>query len=188
MKAAGRKKLERETRKATGASRRAKAGPKTAASPKAAAVPLPKGAVSLPTATGRPAKSTGALPSSAGAVPKGAASMPKAIPAAANPRANSAASRRGVSDDARRGVLVAPTGVKSKRRAALAAEVQSNPFRFLIKDEMELLFDLGGDVLTTLRGMGAPVVGKKMNPRLLLKWLESNHDRVPKVRAEEGAE
>jgi hypothetical protein len=104
------------------------------------------------------------------------------------PASPKAALPRRVSDDARRGVLVAPTGAKSRRRAALAAEVESNPFRFLIKDEMELLFDLGGDVLTTLRGMGAPVVGKKMNPRLLMKWLEANHDRVPKVRAEEGAE
>jgi len=74
---------------------------------------------------------------------------------------------------------------KSARRAALAAEVQSNPFRFLVKEEMELLFDLGGDVLTMLRGLGAPVAGKKMNPRLLMGWLEQNHDRVTKVRAGE---
>jgi hypothetical protein len=39
--------------------------------------------------------------------------------------------------------------------------------------------------MTTLRGMGAPVVGRKMNPGLLLQWLQQHHDRVPKVRSDE---
>jgi len=47
------------------------------------------------------------------------------------------------------------------------------------------MFDLGRNVMTALRTMGAPVIGRKMNPMMLMEWLKENHDRVPKVRGEE---
>jgi hypothetical protein len=73
---------------------------------------------------------------------------------------------------------------KRARRGDLAAEARDNPFRFFTSEEMGIMFDFGENVMTTLRGMGAPVVGRKMNPMLLLEWLKENHDRVPKVRGE----
>ena len=75
---------------------------------------------------------------------------------------------------------------KQHRRVDLAAEARANPFRFFTSEEMGIMFDFGENVMTTLRGMGAPVVGRKMNPMLLLEWLKENHDRVPKVRADLG--
>lgn len=79
-----------------------------------------------------------------------------------------------------------PAPPKQTRRVGLAAEARANPFRFFTSEEMGIMFDFGENVMTTLRGMGAPVVGRKMNPMLLLEWLKENHDRVPKVRADLG--
>ena len=74
---------------------------------------------------------------------------------------------------------------KSTRREALAAEARANPFRFFTSEDTGVLFDFGDDVMTVLRSAGAPVVGRKMNPTLLIEWLKQHHDRVPKVRADE---
>ncbi|EDY16026.1 hypothetical protein CfE428DRAFT_6420 [Chthoniobacter flavus Ellin428] len=76
-------------------------------------------------------------------------------------------------------------GAARSRMSLLAAEAQANPFRFFTSEEVGELFGFGENVMTTLRGMGAPVVGRKMNPGLLLQWLQQHHDRVPKVRSDE---
>ena len=74
---------------------------------------------------------------------------------------------------------------RTTRRDALASEAAANPFRFFTSEDTGLMFDLGENVMTALRTMGAPVVGRKMNPVLLMEWLKENHDRVPKSRSDE---
>src|ERR1700761_5310039 len=78
-----------------------------------------------------------------------------------------------------------PGRPKTARRIDLASEARANPFLFFTSEETGLMFGLGENVMTALRSMGAPVVGRKMNPVLLMEWLKQNHERVPKVRGDE---
>lgn len=74
---------------------------------------------------------------------------------------------------------------KEQRRDRLAAEVGRNPFIFLTSEDIGLLFDFGPDTITTLRSLGAPIVARKINPGLLLRWIEQNAKTIPKIRGEE---
>lgn len=74
---------------------------------------------------------------------------------------------------------------KDAERARLVAAAQANPFRFFTSGEVGMMFDFGGDTMTTLRSLGAPVVARAMHPGLLLKWIEQNADRIPKIRGED---
>ena len=67
-------------------------------------------------------------------------------------------------------------------KKTVAQQAQENPFRFFSFQEVGEMFDFGRDTMTALVNAGAPVVAKKINPALLLKWLESNADEVGKVR------
>lgn len=78
-----------------------------------------------------------------------------------------------------------PGDVKASRRAALVAEAVSNPFAFFTSEETGLMFGFGENTMTTLRSLGAPIVARQMHPGLLLKWIETNADRIPKIRGDE---
>jgi hypothetical protein len=75
-----------------------------------------------------------------------------------------------------------PPDAKQARRSALVTEAAENPFRFFTTEDTGLIFDLGMNVMTALRALGAPVIARKMNPVMLMEWLKENHDRVPKIR------
>ena len=76
-------------------------------------------------------------------------------------------------------------GTKEVRRAQLVAEAQANPYAFFTAEETGIIFGFGADTMTTLRALGAPIVARQMHPGLLLRWIELNADKVPKIRSEE---
>lgn len=69
-------------------------------------------------------------------------------------------------------------------RKTLAEEAVLNPFRFFSLEEVGEICGFGRNTMTALVDAGAPVVGRKMNPNLLLEWLKQNHDAIGKVRPE----
>lgn len=64
----------------------------------------------------------------------------------------------------------------------IADRVQANPFQFFSCEEVAELFGFGRDTMTALIAAGAPVVGRKMNPQLLLEWLRVHHSDIGKIR------
>jgi hypothetical protein len=68
------------------------------------------------------------------------------------------------------------------RRAELVREARLNPFAWFTSEEVALICGFGADVMTALRALGAPVVGRKMNPALLQRWIESNSAKIGKIR------
>ena len=71
---------------------------------------------------------------------------------------------------------------KADRRASLVHEARHNPFAWFTSEEVAVICGFGIDVMTALRAMGAPVVGRKMNPELLLRWIEKNSADIGKIR------
>ena len=66
-------------------------------------------------------------------------------------------------------------------------EARENPFAWFTSEEVAMIFGFGADVMTALRALGAPVVGRKMNPELLLRWIEKKLRRTSeKIRPDEG--
>lgn len=63
-------------------------------------------------------------------------------------------------------------------REQLAARVLANPFEYLHFGEIGRLFNFGEDTLTAIVRLGAPVVSKKINPRSLANWLETNREQL----------
>lgn len=78
-----------------------------------------------------------------------------------------------------------PEDEKAKLRAELVAKAQANPYAFFKTEDVGAMFGFGSDTMTMLRGLGAPVVARQMHPGLLLKWIEENAVRIPKVRPED---
>ena len=71
---------------------------------------------------------------------------------------------------------------KADRRAVLVHEARANPYAWFTSEEVAVICGFGVDVMTALRAMGAPVVGRKMNPELLLRWIEKNSADIGKIR------
>lgn len=109
--------------------------------------------------------------------------MPKRVPRKI-PAAIVTGSRRGRSAAPRPAAAAAPG--KHARRASLVGEARENPFAWFTSEEVAVICGFGIDVMTALRAMGAPVVGRKMNPELLLRWIEKNAADIGKIRPEEG--
>ncbi|XHR29626.1 MAG: hypothetical protein ACFUZC_03520 [Chthoniobacteraceae bacterium] len=65
---------------------------------------------------------------------------------------------------------------------SLAEQAQQNPFRFFSLQEVGEICGFGRDTMTALVASGAPVVARKMNPGLLIRWLEDHSDALGKVR------
>jgi hypothetical protein len=82
----------------------------------------------------------------------------------------------------------APTAApaKAERRTLLVHEARDNPFAWFTSEEVAVICGFGVDVMTALRAMGAPVVGRKMNPELLLRWIEKNSAYIGKIRPDEA--
>lgn len=59
---------------------------------------------------------------------------------------------------------------------------KANEFRFFTLAEMTEILGVGRGAMTALASAGAPIVARKMNPRLLMKWLAENPEIVRKVR------
>ncbi len=78
-----------------------------------------------------------------------------------------------------------PTPGRQERRALLVRAARENPFAWFTSEEVAVICGFGVDVMTALRAMGAPVVGRKMNPELLLRWIEKNAADIGKIRPEE---
>jgi hypothetical protein len=70
----------------------------------------------------------------------------------------------------------------NKEALTLAKLAKENPFRFFTVAEVGSMCDFGVNTMTALITAGAPVVARKINPSLLLKWLEVNADKVGKIR------
>lgn len=69
---------------------------------------------------------------------------------------------------------------REKHPARVAAE---NPYRFFSFEEIGEIFGFGRDVMTAIAAHpDAPVVFRKMNPRLLLEWLRENHGQLGKTK------
>lgn len=66
----------------------------------------------------------------------------------------------------------------------LIEEARKNPFRFFSLDETARIFGFGRNVMSALASAGAPIVGRRCNPQLLLNWIDANADKVGKVRGE----
>jgi hypothetical protein len=64
----------------------------------------------------------------------------------------------------------------------LVRVAQENPFRFFSLAEVAKICGFGSDVLTALNSLGAPVVARRCNPRLLVEWIGRNADKIGKVR------
>lgn len=75
---------------------------------------------------------------------------------------------------------------RTDRRARLVQEARDNPFAWFTSEEVAIICGFGVDVMTALRALGDPVVGRKMNPELLLRWIEKNSADIGKIRPEEG--
>jgi hypothetical protein len=59
----------------------------------------------------------------------------------------------------------------------------ANPFKFFALADVAKMFGFGADTMTAIaKAPGAPIVARKCNPHLLLKWLEQNADKVGKIR------
>lgn len=67
-------------------------------------------------------------------------------------------------------------------KAALVKEARENPFACFAFEEIAVIYNWGKNVPGQLAGIGAPVVARKMNPQLLLKWLGEHADDVAKLR------
>ncbi len=67
----------------------------------------------------------------------------------------------------------------------LAWLAKENPFRFFTLNDVARICGFGPDTMTALNALGAPIVGRKCNPKLLLDWIGRNSDRIGKVRPPE---
>lgn len=70
------------------------------------------------------------------------------------------------------------------RKISLVKEARENPFACFAFDEIALLYKWGKNVPGQLAAIGAPVIARRMNPHLLLKWLEEHAEDVKKLRPE----
>ncbi len=64
----------------------------------------------------------------------------------------------------------------------LARFAQRNPYRFFSLSEVAKICGFGAAVMTKLNSLGAPVVGRRCNPQLLVEWIGRNADKIGKVR------
>jgi hypothetical protein len=58
------------------------------------------------------------------------------------------------------------------------------PFRWFTQSKCGRICGFGDDVMTALVSLGAPIVGRKSNPHLLHAWLQSNLDKIGKIRGD----
>ena len=71
----------------------------------------------------------------------------------------------------------------NKHKAALLKSVRENRFACLSFPEIALLYGWGKNIPGALAVIGAPVIARRMNPELLLKWLETHGEAVSKLRS-----
>jgi len=63
-------------------------------------------------------------------------------------------------------------------------QAKDNPFRFFSLEDAAEIFGFGRNTMTALADAGAPIIARKCNPQLLLRWLEENAEKVGKIRGE----
>ncbi len=66
----------------------------------------------------------------------------------------------------------------------LVRVARENPYRFFTLGDVAKICGFGTDVMTALNALGAPVVGRKCNPQLLLEWIGRNSDKIGKIRGD----
>jgi hypothetical protein len=64
----------------------------------------------------------------------------------------------------------------------LVRVARENPYRFFTLTDVAKICGFGPDILTALNSLGAPIVGRKCNPQLLLEWIGRNSDKIGKIR------
>lgn len=67
-----------------------------------------------------------------------------------------------------------------------ADEAAANPFKFFPVVKVREIFDFGKDVMTAILKHREPplIIAKKMNPRMLMEWLEKHGHEIGKIRPE----
>ena len=71
---------------------------------------------------------------------------------------------------------------KEARRARLIAEAAANPSAFFSFEETGIIFGFGDNVMTALVGAGAPQVFRRMNPPMVLRWIEHNQEQIKRLK------
>lgn len=59
---------------------------------------------------------------------------------------------------------------------------RENPFQFFTLADAAKICGFGVNIMTALGAAGAPIIGRRCNPQLLLQWLGRNAHRMGKVR------
>jgi hypothetical protein len=71
-----------------------------------------------------------------------------------------------------------PSGDEIGQLVRLARE---NPYLFFTIGDVAKICGFGPRVMTVLNSLGAPVIGRKCNPRLLLEWIGQNPEKIGKI-------
>jgi len=71
--------------------------------------------------------------------------------------------------------------MKTPNYQALLDAAKANPFRFFTIEETGEICGFGKGTMTAIVAAGAPVVGCKLNPQILLEWIRANAAKVGKA-------